>query len=605
MMTVDFQPNKVAGSSMVPQRACLDISVVIPTYNGAERIPQVLAVLKQQENLDRFTWEVIVCDNNSCDRTADIVADYQRLWSQEVPLRYCFVAEQGAAFARQRGVTEARGHMIAFLDDDNIPALDWLSNVYRFAQANPSAGAFGSQIHGDFQGVLPQGFEQIACFLAIVERGSQPHLYQPKSKILPPAAGLAVRRSAWLDAVPERLFLNHKGKSAGLASEDLEALLHIQKAGWEIWYNSDMVITHQIPESRLQREYLVSLLRCVGLSRSYIRFLGAKNWQRLFKMPAYVVNDLRKLGLHCIKHGLQQHDLNLVAACERALLLSTVASPVFLLKKASQDWWQNWRDNIELPERQLWLRRLTDTFEKRQLELYQQSVIMLDPVASSTVNEITGLPHFEILLRLRQESSEHQPVSPKVFFPTAERYGLIRTLDRRVVQQLCELLGPRPLEAVYSLNLSAVSVADPSFPNFLEEQLQRNRVIPQSLCFELPVSAVINAWPQSKSLMERMKHLGLRVAIDDVSDGEIFNHSGAPLLIDCLKLSQTAVAPGSRQDDDVLTDLIQLSRQHHVQLVAKGVETQAAIDRLQTLGIAYFQGYQFSKPVPFIQDVAA
>ena len=604
MMTVDCQPTKAAESSMVPQQTCLDISVVIPTYNGADRIPQVLAVLEQQENLDRFTWDVIVCDNNSCDRTANIVSDHQRLWSQEVPLRYCFVAEQGAAFARQRGVTEARGQIIAFLDDDNIPAYNWLSSVYRFARAYPKAGAFGSQIHGDFQGALPQSFEQIACFLAIVERGSRPHLYQPKSKILPPAAGLAVRRSAWLDSVPERLFLNHKGKSAGLASEDLEALLHIQKAGWEIWYNSDMVITHQIPQNRLQREYLVSLLRCVGLSRSYIRFLGAKNWQRPFKMPAYVVNDLRKLGLHLIKHGFQQRDLNLVAACERALLLSTVASPVFLLRKASQDWWQNWRDNTELPERQLWLRRLTDTFENRQLVLYQQPVVAIDSVSSSADDEITSLPQFEILLRLRQESPEHQPVSPTAFLPTAERYGLMRTLDRRVVQQMCELLGSRPVEAIYSLNLSPASVADLSFPNFLEEQLRRHQVRPQGLCVELPVSAVVNFWPQAKSLMERMKQVGLWVTIDDVSDGETLGDAVASQLVDCWKLHQSLANFDSLKDNAVLADLIQLSRRNHVQLVAKGVETQAAIDRLQTLGVQYLQGCQVSKPVLFIQDVA-
>ncbi len=604
-MTVDCQPNKEAESLAISQQTCLDITVVIPTYNGAERIPQVLDVLKQQENISGLTWEVIVCDNNSCDRTVDVVADYQQIWSQEVPLRYCFVAEQGAAFARQRGVIEARGHMLAFLDDDNIPARDWLSHLHHFAHTHPKAGAFGSQIHGDFQGALPDGFEHIACFLAIVERGSKPHLYQPKAKILPPAAGLAVRRSAWLEAVPERLFLNHKGKSAGLASEDLEALLHIQKAGWEIWYNADMVITHQIPNNRLQRDYLVSLLRCVGLSRFYIRFLGAKNWQRFFKMPAYLANDLRKLALHYVKHGFREDDLGLVSACERALLTSTVASPSFLLRKASQDVWQNWRDNVQLPERQQWLSRLTDTFEERQLELYQQAVVSLGSAMSLGAN--TGrLPQFAILLRLRQESPERQPVSPSEFLPTAERYGLLRTLDRRVVQQVCETLRSRPLDAVYSLNLSAASIVDPSFPNFLEDQLQRNQVIPESLCFELPVSIVIDAWALAKRLIERMKNLGLWVAIDDVSDSVILDQPIDFLLFDYLKLSKTLTAVSQPSKVDMaLTKLIQFSQQSGIQLIAKGMKTQADIDQLQTLGIQYFQDYQLSKPVPFTQIMTA
>ncbi|MEM9806455.1 MAG: hormogonium polysaccharide biosynthesis glycosyltransferase HpsE [Cyanobacteria bacterium P01_D01_bin.56] len=600
MVIVDYQPNMTTESSTTSTQACLNITVVIPTYNGAERLPQVLDRLKQQIAIDDLQWEVIVCDNNSCDRTANVVTEYQNAWLDQISLRYCFVAEQGAAFARQRGVEEACGQIVAFLDDDNLPALDWLTNVYQFAEDYPRAGAFGSQIHGDFQGALPKGFGDIACFLAIVERGSKPHLYDPKSKILPPAAGVAVRRKAWLESVPDRLFLNHKGKSAGLASEDLEAMLHIQKAGWEVWYNSDMVVTHQIPETRLQQEYLVALLRCIGLSRFYIRWLGTKEWQRLFKVPAYIANDLRKLAFYYLKHRSRKTPLDTVAACEQVLLISTIVSPVFLLRKASKDVWQAWRDNVQLPERQKWLRRLTDTFEERQLELYQQAVIDLGSENSLLDTTATSLPQFEILLRLRRESSENQPVSPASFFPTAERYGLMRTLDRRVVQQVCETLRERPLQAVYSVNLSTASVTDPSFASFLENQLQRNRVKPESLCCEVPASTVINNWPLTKYLIERMKSLGIRVAIDDVLDCSICSQPIHTLLVDCLKLGKTiAASSDSSREQNTLLMLVQFSQENRIQLVAKGVETQSDLDSLKSLGIEYFQGYQLSTPVPF------
>lgn len=600
MVIVDYQPNMTTKSSTTVTQGCLNITVVIPTYNGAERVPQVLDRLKQQVDMDELQWEVIVCDNNSCDRTADVVTEYQNAWLEKVPLRYCFVAEQGAAFARQRGVEEAYGQIVAFLDDDNLPAPDWLSNVYQFAEDYPRAGAFGSQIHGDFQGELPKGFGDIACFLAIVERGNKPHLYDPKSKILPPAAGVAVRREAWLESVPGRLFLNHKGKSAGLASEDLEAMLHIQKAGWEVWYNSDMVITHQIPETRLQQEYLVALLRCIGLSRFYIRWLGTKDWQRLFKVPAYIANDLRKLAFYYLKHRSRKAPLDTVTACEQVLLISTIVSPVFLLRKASKDVWQAWRDNVQLPDRQKWLRRLTDTFEDRQLELYQQAVIDLGSEDLLSDTAVADLPQFEILLRLRRDSSENQPVSPASFFPTAERYGLMRTLDRRVVQQVCETLGERPLEAVYSVNLSTASVTDPSFASFLENQLKRNRVQPGNLCCEVPVSTVINNWPLTKYLIERMKCMGLGVTIDDVSDSAICSRPIDRLLVDYLKLGKTIVASAdSPREQQTLLMLVQFSQKNRIQLIAKGVETQTDLDSLKSLGIQSFQGYQLSTPVPF------
>ena len=597
MMTIDYYPNKTTeSSSVVSRRPCLDITVVIPTYNGAERIPQVLDRLKQQQGIVGLNWEVIVCDNNSCDRTADVVIDYQHNWLQEIPLRYCFVAEQGAAFARQRGVMQARGQIVAFLDDDNIPAYDWLSRVHRFANDYPQAGAFGSQIHGDFHGDVPEGFERIACFLAIVERGSNPHLYDPKSKILPPAAGLAVRRSAWLEAVPERLFLNHKGKNAGLASEDLEAMLHIQKAGWEVWYNSDMVVTHQIPGQRLQQDYLVTLLRCVGLSRFYIRWLGTKDWQRFFKVPAYIANDLRKLAIHYLKNGLGQTNLNTLTACERSLLTSTVVSPAFLLNKAYQDFWQNRLDNAQLPDRQRWLQRLTDAFEERQLELYQQEVVFLGSLATSDTNKAV-LPQFEILLRLRQALPEQPPASPISFFPTAERYGLMRTLDRRVIQQVCETLGARPTNAVYSINLSETSICDSSFSDFLEEQLQHNQVNPESLSFEISESFVIKALTKVHPLLAWIKKLGSHIVIDEVThnvDAITYIHQ---LPIDCLKLSQTVIN-SLHMSETCLLEWVNVSQEKNIQLVAKGIESQAALEQVRALGIQYAQGYQLSIPSP-------
>lgn len=591
MMTVDYPPNKSMTSPVVSPSLCLDITVAIPTYNGAERIPEVLDQLQQQSGIRGLRWEVIVCDNNSCDRTADVVAEYQQAWPKDAPLRYCFVAEQGAAFARQRAVVEAHGHIVAFLDDDNIPARDWLGSVQRFAEAYPQAGAFGSQIHGDFQGDLPEGFSHIACFLAIVERGSKPHLYTPKSKILPPAAGLAVRRKAWLDAVPPRLFLNHKGKAAGLASEDLEAMLHVQKAGWEIWYNSDMVVTHQIPSQRLQQDYLIALLRCVGLSRFYIRWLGTKDWQRFFKVPAYIANDLRKLALHYLKNGPRQSTLNTVAACERSLLTSTLVSPAFLLRKAYQDFWQNRLDNTQLPERQQWLQRLTDAFEGRQLDLYQQAIIFLESPTASEHNPIVT-DQYEILLRLRHNSSDKPPALPASFFPTAERYGLMRTLDRRVIQQVCARLSSISVKSVYSINLSAASVCDPNFLEFLEGQLNRYPLKPENLCFEVQASVLINSLTEAKTLINRLKILGLQVAVDEITQDVGMLDELTQLSVNCFKLSADILTA----DSSKVLAWVKLSQQRGIQLVAKGVETQPVVEQLQDLGVRYLQGYYLSKP---------
>ncbi|MBD2180485.1 hormogonium polysaccharide biosynthesis glycosyltransferase HpsE [Aerosakkonema funiforme] len=307
----------------------VDFTVAIPTYNGATRLPKVLNRLLDQLDTEHFSWEILVVDNNSKDNTAKVVREYQSNWPQAYPLKYVFEAEPGAAFARNRAVQEATGKLIGFLDDDNLPESDWVAAAYQFGQVHPEAGAYGSQIFGKFEVEPPQNFHRIAGFLAITQRGATAHRYEPRKKLLPPGAGLVVRKQAWRDNVPERLVLNNLGKEAGLASEDLEALLYIQKAGWEIWYNPNMQIYHEIPSWRLSKDYLISVARCIGLSRHQLRMVKLKNWQKPLLIPIYFTNDLRRLIMHLVKYkGVAKKDA--IVACELELLRCSLISPFFV-----------------------------------------------------------------------------------------------------------------------------------------------------------------------------------------------------------------------------------------------------------------------------------
>ena len=310
----------------------IDFTVAIPTYNGAKRLAAVLKRLRQQVNTEHLTWEIIVVDNNSQDNTAKIVREYQSFWPQNNPLKYVFEAEQGAAFARNRAVLEAKGKLIGFLDDDNLPERDWVATACEFGQLHPKVGAYGSQVIGKFETEPPPNFKRIAGFFGITNRGNLAHRYEPKQKMLPAGAGLVVRRQAWLENVPKHLVLNHKGKKEGLASEDLEALLYIQKAGWEIWYNPEMVIYHDIPSWRLQKNYLISVARCIGLSRYHLRMVRLKNWQKPFLIPVYFANDLRRLIVYWLKNRRAVKQ-DAIAACQLELLRCSLISPFFLWRK--------------------------------------------------------------------------------------------------------------------------------------------------------------------------------------------------------------------------------------------------------------------------------
>ncbi|NEQ54985.1 MAG: glycosyl transferase, partial [Leptolyngbya sp. SIO3F4] len=196
-------------------------------------------------------------------------------------------------------------------------------------QDYPQVGAYGSQIHGQFDGVLPDDFARIQSFFALTQRGEIAHAYRPRLRVLPPSAGLVVRRKAWLTHVPKQLILTGRHDEQMLTGEDLEAITHIRRGNWEIWHNPAMKVWHHIPARRLQRSYLISFFRGIGLSRHVTRMLNMPFWQRPFMFWVYVANDLRKALRHLLIHGtkLQSHT---VSACELQLYLSSLMSPFYI-----------------------------------------------------------------------------------------------------------------------------------------------------------------------------------------------------------------------------------------------------------------------------------
>lgn len=309
----------------------INITIAIPTYNGAHRLPTLLQLLQNQINTECITWEIIVVDNNSTDDTAKIVHEYQKNWRHAFPLKYCLETQQGAAHARKRAVSEAQGTLIGFLDDDNYPEPNWVYTAYTFSTEHPKCGAYASQIHPAWETEPPPNFKRITPFLAITERGDIPLLYDKRKKMLPPSAGLVVRKQAWQQSIPQNPILTGRANGNMLTGEDTEMLSYIQKAGWEIWYNPAMEIHHQIPHWRLQKEYLIPFFRGIGLSRYVTRMVNIKPQLRAFACFAYMINDLRKIITHVIKYRRRAFT-ELVAACEMQLFVSSLVSPFSTLR---------------------------------------------------------------------------------------------------------------------------------------------------------------------------------------------------------------------------------------------------------------------------------
>jgi cellulose synthase/poly-beta-1,6-N-acetylglucosamine synthase-like glycosyltransferase len=99
------------------------ISVIVCTYNRSKTLNKMINSFLCQRNLDPLAYEFLVVDNNSTDDTRDVVNSYITCGN----LRYLFIGRQGLSFARNYGVQESKGDIIAFLDDDVIVEADWLT----------------------------------------------------------------------------------------------------------------------------------------------------------------------------------------------------------------------------------------------------------------------------------------------------------------------------------------------------------------------------------------------------------------------------------------------------------------------------------------------
>jgi glycosyltransferase involved in cell wall biosynthesis len=313
----------------------VEFTLAIPTYNRAKYLPLILEKLRSQVEVENLSWEIIIIDNNSTDSTADVIRSYQANWDINCSLNYFLELEQGITFARLRAVREAKGQLIAFLDDDNLPASNWVKEAVIFAQEHPQAGAFGGQIHGDFEFKPPENIERIQGLLAIRERGEQANLYDPINLSLPPGAALVFRKQAWDKSIPNELIFKGRLGKLKVAGDDFELLLHLHKAGWEIWYNPAMHTFHQIPHWRLEKDYLITLARGCGLSICQLRLINASTWQKPMIFIKIFLSNLRRLLKHIIKYRTKLNN-DTVALAEMEFYLSSMLSPFYSLILAMQ-----------------------------------------------------------------------------------------------------------------------------------------------------------------------------------------------------------------------------------------------------------------------------
>ena len=251
-----------------------------------------------------------------------------------------------------------------------------------------------------------------------------------------------------------------------------------------------------------------------------------------------------------------------------------------------------------------WLPKLQDALVNNYFCLYAQAIASLSP-------EQPGyhIDHYEFLIRLIEPDGTE--VGPNQFIQAAERYDLMRELDRWViVTALRTVAGLRNTineDTVFSINLSGQSAADPTLLSFLTAQFEEHGVNPANIWFELTETAAISHFSVAVELIEGIRCLGAKVALDDFGSGLSSFGYLKNLPVNVVKIDGQFVKniDNDPVDQEMVRAIHRIGRSMGIETVAEFVESDDAIQVLRDIGVDYAQGYFIAKPMPVDEALAA
>lgn len=283
-----------------------DITVVVCTYNRAERLHDALNSLMHQDTEGQFSYGVVVVDDASTDATPDTVRDAAA--RSPMPIRYVRGSGTGIACARNKGIKESSSDWIAFFDDDQVAQPNWLNELFTCAMRT-GADVAGGSLRLNLSNEKISKISNI-CRALLGETGGKgkPHKYGRRTF---PSGGNMLVKATVFQIVGVFDELTTRG------GEDTEFAVRLRRTGLKVWFTPTAIARHYVPAYRLQESYLLWLslrfgdnfayrdFRELGLARTMIACL-ARIFQAFFinfplLLVAYLTgNKPEVIGRKCL-----------------------------------------------------------------------------------------------------------------------------------------------------------------------------------------------------------------------------------------------------------------------------------------------------------------
>lgn len=237
-------------------------------------------------------------------------------------------------------------------------------------------------------------------------------------------------------------------------------------------------------------------------------------------------------------------------------------------------------------EERIWTEKIHSAVREDRLVLYAQPIVRTD--------DLVPVMH-ELLVRMRTPSGLLMP--PAAFLPQAEHFGLVGLIDRWVVAEGLEMARSLPV----SINVSALTLADPGFGMWAVGQLAGLAAPPGNVVFEITETAALGQINAASAVLDRLSEAGCGLALDDFGTGYgTFAHL-RDLPVSFLKIDRSFIrrVSSSHADQLVVKALVGVAKTFGVMTIAEGVEDQETMEFLELLDVDLLQGFFLGHPRPF------
>lgn len=307
----------------------------------------------------------------------------------------------------------------------------------------------------------------------------------------------------------------------------------------------------------------------------------------IFKTDSHETRIRVAIGVVELDGRLTDHSLYLSAATQASLMARDRLPRIQVVEDVAS----MMQSRRTMTER---LELIKDALSNGRLALFAQPI---RPISQSDDHL-----SYEILIRLQDDNGDY--LSPGMFLPVAEAYGLMQQIDQWVVRETLTTLSQHPdwlaRTRKCSINLAGVSLSSEELLTFITDAFQDAGIPTDKVAFEVTETQHIRSREIAEKVTEGLKQMGCGVSLDDFGTGLASFDYLRSFHFDTLKIDGTFIQSilEREQDRRIVQSICDVASGMGLTTVAEFVESPETAQLLKTLGVDYGQGYGLGKPVP-------